>query len=462
MGIGGIHYTGPDGKRRKVGFTRVPTSEAELYAQMGIPRPSAVPRGAVTPPLPGMDFSGDMSRRMAQASQRPMPGSAITETQNGLALRGEERTPLIEGKKIYGSVDGRKDYFPLEKYDPMGAARRVGPPSGEASKDADTHEVAGFGGEDGVSVPHLTRLFLERDGNLVTLLEYERESGYSPGRRLGTVSPERRRVVGTWKEGGEGEEETLRPFTMEGTINNEGQPYSTPSLNIYIPPKCISYGDDATISPIGLTPRAERGDYWYALDRTGTWPTSASPGEEYLLVMKSPQGAVVAALDEDPNTTQYSSYQKLLVVCIGTVYAENGRGVVERQLLCSNVHIGAQPPPDYGTFRWQKGVGTSSGVHYGAITHCSFMFGRGVYTISDKNPAPYSDAAHTWYLVIPHSNPGGASISDSQSGGTDDSQTVIPLFSTDVSGDITADYRALPTVPVYEPVSASSSSSGGV
>ena len=76
--------------------------------------------------------------------------------------------------------------------------------------------------------------------------------------------------------------------------------------------------------------------------------------------------------------------------------------------------------------------------------NCRFQFGRTVYSIADQT----ANADGTYYLVVPHANPSGASVVASNPG-TDDDATSIPLITVQ-DGRITEDYRGMPVIPVYE------------
>ncbi len=91
---------------------------------------------------------------------------------------------------------------------------------------------------------------------------------------------------------------------------------------------------------------------------------------------------------------------------------------------------------DYGAFRWEEGK----------ITNCRFMFGRAVYVIADVQDAT---ADGTWSLVIPHAAPAQASVLLNASQTTGLTQTVVPLFQVS-NGEIVADWRGMPVVPVRE------------
>lgn len=91
---------------------------------------------------------------------------------------------------------------------------------------------------------------------------------------------------------------------------------------------------------------------------------------------------------------------------------------------------------DYGAFRWEDGK----------ITNCRFMFGREVISLDDVQDAT---ADGTWYLVIPHATPAQASVVRNTNESTGLTQTVIPLMTVS-DGEVTADWRGMPVVPVRE------------
>lgn len=82
----------------------------------------------------------------------------------------------------------------------------------------------------------------------------------------------------------------------------------------------------------------------------------------------------------------------------------------------------------------------------GKITNRHYMVARTVYNMSGSDP----DATNgTWYLVVPHAATSSATLTTSPSGITNDTQTVIPLF-TIYNGEIIDDYRGMPIVMIRE------------
>ena len=224
MGIhaGGCIYVGKDGKRRQIDLSAAAASPdgfrslMDSLSQSGASRPRR--NAPVVPPLP---MPGSTAQNEGPRERQPMPGSAIVDTRNGLALRGEEDNPLVEGKKVYGSVDGRKGYHTLDQIDPdVGGGRRVGPPQTTDDEDESNDSLEGFNGK-GMTVPSLTRLHFSQIGRVCTLKQYESERKFSPGRRLAGASAETSREVATWLAGGEDESTTPHPFDIEQDENSE-------------------------------------------------------------------------------------------------------------------------------------------------------------------------------------------------------------------------------------------------
>lgn len=82
------------------------------------------------------------------------------------------------------------------------------------------------------------------------------------------------------------------------------------------------------------------------------------------------------------------------------------------------------------------------------ITQCRFMFGRQVYSLDDVSVAE-GEADGTWSLLIPHATPAQASVVRNTNEATGLTQTVVPLF-TVTNGEVAADWRGMPVVPVRE------------
>lgn len=188
MGIGGITYTDGRGRRKNIDAASLDDFKSRFA--------SFSPRQRATPPLPPQGASS-----VRQSAPDVMPGAGIVNTRNGLALRGEESDPTVAGKKIYGSVDGRKGWQSLDEIDPNVGGRRIGRGADTDNEvDAltpDGDEVTGFDGTP-MNVPFLSRVALTGgiDG-VYELTAFERETKYSEGRRAGGITKETAVPVGT-------------------------------------------------------------------------------------------------------------------------------------------------------------------------------------------------------------------------------------------------------------------------
>lgn len=90
------------------------------------------------------------------------------------------------------------------------------------------------------------------------------------------------------------------------------------------------------------------------------------------------------------------------------------------------------------------GDGGAFQVSSGEIKYPYFQFGRIVKTASLPS-GKLEDG--TYYLKVTHSSGDGAVITTSEASSL--TQTVIPLFTLS-DGEITADYRGMPVIPVRE------------
>jgi len=192
MGIG-ISYTGHDGRTRKFDSGE----EARSFLDS---------LGASASRHTG-DALRDAMARLPKPAQRQgggtkvMLGGSVVDSVGGLCLRGEESTPLVEGVKMFASVNGSKGFKSFAEIDPPGSASVNGPMFGCDSEEEDESET---GGGEAVRIPFVSRTKLVRDrtSGMVTIYEFIREAVFSPSGRLVGCSKERRRVVGSFMPGG--------------------------------------------------------------------------------------------------------------------------------------------------------------------------------------------------------------------------------------------------------------------
>ena len=216
MGIG-ISYTGHDGKARHFDDPEkarafLDSMGAAAKRHTGEALREAVSR--IPSPLRGQD-----------GRAKVMPGGSVVDSHDGLCLRGEERSPLIEGVRVFASVNGSKGFKRMDEIDPPGSAPVCGPTFGCDSADEDSAEAKP--GE-AARIPFVSRTKMEKDEatGMVVLYEFIREMAFSPSGRMVGCTKERRRVVGSFLPGAAGEgngKYCVRPFFI-GTEDDPVHP----------------------------------------------------------------------------------------------------------------------------------------------------------------------------------------------------------------------------------------------
>ena len=196
MGIG-ISYTGHDGRQRRIEAADGADAKRQLADFM-----PAAKRHVGDALRDAMNRIPGMAPQM-QGRAKTMPGGSVVESHDGLCLRGEEMNPLIEGVRMFASVNGSKGFKTMGEIDPPGSASVCGPMFGCDDADEDASETKG--GE-AVRIPFVSRTKMEKDetNGLVTIYEFIRELVLSPSGRFVGCTKERRRVVGSFIPGGEG------------------------------------------------------------------------------------------------------------------------------------------------------------------------------------------------------------------------------------------------------------------
>ena len=148
----------------------------------------------------GVSFTGhDGRKRRLDVNGAPAPGSPLDR----MLGRAEAPPPLVPKLMEPKLVPPQPKKQTLEQMDPEKATVRVGPPPGCNDKDADTSERS-FPDKTGWRLPHLTRVYIEYDqhSKTMTMFEYQVEERKTPGGRTVGISPESRRVVGSWPTDG--------------------------------------------------------------------------------------------------------------------------------------------------------------------------------------------------------------------------------------------------------------------
>ena len=203
MGIG-ISYTGHDGKARQ--FDDPAQARAFLDSM-----------GAASKRHTGEALREAMRRvpgtvPQMQGRAKVLPGGSVVEGPDGLCLRGEETSPLVEGVKMFASVNGSKGFKRMDEIDPAGAAALCGPAFGCDNADEDASETSGGSA---VRIPFVSRTKMEKDevAGLIVIYEFIRELVLSPAGRFVGCTKERRRVVGSFVPGvGGGGKYEVRPI----------------------------------------------------------------------------------------------------------------------------------------------------------------------------------------------------------------------------------------------------------
>jgi len=264
MGIhaGGCIYVGKDGKRRQIDLSAAASSPdgfrslMDSLSQYGTSRPRR--NAPVVPPLP---MSGSTAQNEKSRERQPMPGSAIVDTRNGLALRGEEDNPLVEGKKVYGSVDGRKGYHTLDELDPVAQGGiRIGAAAHQesdvAAESPNTDQIHGFDGRP-YRYSFVSRLAVTgADEGIVNVFAFEREESLSPGRRVGGISPETQIPLFSFPIPSEGKRPDRMPFDIEKS--DDGQRKIVRAVFYY-------GGKERTVEDTNITPT---GSVWLLMEES--------------------------------------------------------------------------------------------------------------------------------------------------------------------------------------------------
>ena len=195
MGIG-ISYTGHDGKTRHFDNGEM----ARKFLDSLAPEAKRHTGGALRRAMQGLPSPMQGLSNKANV----LPGGSVVDSPDGLCLRGEEQSPLVEGVKMFASVNGSKGFKSMAEIDPPGSAAVNGPMFGCDSEDEDAGETQG--GE-AVRIPFVsrTKMSLDETTGMVTVYEFIREMAFSPSGRFVGCTRERRRMVGSFMPGAGGE-----------------------------------------------------------------------------------------------------------------------------------------------------------------------------------------------------------------------------------------------------------------
>lgn len=197
MGIG-VSYTGHDGRTRE--FSAADGAEAKRTLDGMLGEGKRHVGDALRSAMRGAQVNVPSARQ--QAVDMMPGGSVVRGLGGGICLRGEDMNPLVEGVRMFGSVNGRKGFFTFNEMDPAVDAPVVGATFDCDDVDANAAELdfgrpgkAVFGG----------RVKMDRDdAGQIILYQMMKEITWSAGGRETHVSGEKRRVIGSFMPGEEG------------------------------------------------------------------------------------------------------------------------------------------------------------------------------------------------------------------------------------------------------------------
>lgn len=216
MGIG-ISYTGHDG--RKASFTAENGESARRILADTLGQPAMKRHGGNALREAARKMMENGGRGDESAKPKVMPGGGVVDTPSGLCLRGEENSPLVEGAKVFASVNGSKGYKTLNEIDPPVVGPRIGPTFDEDSEDADNSSMD-FTHAGSAVIGGRVKMSVDPNNGEITFYQMMREIAWSAGGRITSMSGEMRRVVGTFTPGEGGSSD----FGVFPIIDTTGEP----------------------------------------------------------------------------------------------------------------------------------------------------------------------------------------------------------------------------------------------
>ena len=243
MGIG-ISYTGHDGRTRKFDSGEEARSFLDSLGTSAKRHTGNALREAMSRiPSPMNDQNG---------KPKLLPGGSVIDSPNGMCLRGEEQTPLIEGVKLFASVNGSKGFKKIDEIDSPGSAPICGPMFGCDSEDEDSAEA---GNGEPVRIPFVSRTKMvvgevttttleeqEVEYQDIILYEFIREMVFSPSGRRVFCTKERRRMVGQFRvyKGGGGSSDGKYGVRLFSVAQDETDP-------VHPTPDAFAFGTEANL-----------------------------------------------------------------------------------------------------------------------------------------------------------------------------------------------------------------------
>ena len=203
MGVS-VSYNGSGG-RRSFNLDGVPTGDAAKT--LGLPQkkhyvPDTLKKmlqmPAPTDPIEeaqkGKVKLNSLDANPGTLADKMLPGGGVVASPQGVCLRGEEQSPLVNGVQLYGSVNGSKKYHTIDEIDPKGEPHHVGAKHGDASSDPNNEAVVENQPQ---SYQVTSRIVAERDdiARLLKFYEFDKDVSKSPWGRTVGVTAERRRMI---------------------------------------------------------------------------------------------------------------------------------------------------------------------------------------------------------------------------------------------------------------------------
>jgi hypothetical protein len=192
MGIGVHYFSG--GKRKSFDLPGVPAAGSEADRMLRIPKRDGAGHAVK---LDETDTPGFLSDKLS---------GSISSFGGRVCLKGEEVDGNPMGKKVYATVDGARGWFPLSAVDPAGVGSIVGPDPGFSSVEADTRSFKLDGSGFGVNVcSRVVMAPIDVAGHEQTAIyAFFRAIIFSPLGRVIEIGPEKRQMLGMFKQGGGG------------------------------------------------------------------------------------------------------------------------------------------------------------------------------------------------------------------------------------------------------------------
>lgn len=200
MGIGVKYYN--SGNRKAFNLDGVPAegSEEDRLIRGEFDKHAAQSRRKMTVQGKTRVSMGDMPEFIGDK----LGGSLVESLGGKICLHGEETDMSPEGRRVYGSRDGRRGWFGMDDIDAPGACVKIGPEAGFSDVEADTamHRSNGGGFEISVSARAVLANIEIAGFPAQGVYAFTRKLRFTPGGRLFEIGPEQRQLLGIVRGGG--------------------------------------------------------------------------------------------------------------------------------------------------------------------------------------------------------------------------------------------------------------------